>query len=107
MNAAHGLDRADNDTVVVMGRDWIISSRISTGSVESIVQVLGIVWLGIRSGHDHYERSIRTPGPKCGIHPQIYPHPRMDSEPALLNPSFNYVLSRSYLSVFYGIKYNE
>jgi hypothetical protein len=39
MNVAHDLDREDNDTIVARGKDWIISSNISTGSAESMVQV--------------------------------------------------------------------
>jgi hypothetical protein len=40
INVAHDFERADNDTIAEGGRYWIISNKISTGSVESIVQVL-------------------------------------------------------------------
>lgn len=40
MNAAHDLDRVGNDAIVVKGRHWIISSKISVGKIESIVQAL-------------------------------------------------------------------
>ena len=46
MNVAHDLDRLDNAVIVARGRDWITSSKISTGSVESMVRVLATVWLG-------------------------------------------------------------
>ena len=40
MNVAHDLDRVDNDARAVKGSHWIMSSRISTGSTESIVRIL-------------------------------------------------------------------
>jgi hypothetical protein len=51
MNVAHDFERADNDTITVGGRHWIISNKISTGNTESIVQALAVlatVWLGAR-----------------------------------------------------------
>ena len=44
MNAAHDLDRPHNDTIVVIGRNWIICSKFSTGRAESIVKVLLPAW---------------------------------------------------------------
>lgn len=40
MNAAHDLDRVDNDARVVKGSHWRISSKISAGSTEIIVWIL-------------------------------------------------------------------
>ena len=40
MNVAHDLDRADNDAIVVKGNHWMMSSKISTGSTESIIWIL-------------------------------------------------------------------
>lgn len=37
MKAAHDLDRADSDAIVVRGSNWIISSRVSRGSIERII----------------------------------------------------------------------
>ena len=39
MNVAHDLDRVDNDASVVKGSHWIMSSKISAGSAESIVWI--------------------------------------------------------------------
>jgi hypothetical protein len=38
MNVAHDLDRVDNKRIVLKGNSGIISSRISTGSIESITR---------------------------------------------------------------------
>ena len=40
MNVAHDLDRVDNDAIVVKGNHWMMSSKISTGSTESIIWIL-------------------------------------------------------------------
>ena len=39
MNVAHGLDRVDNDARAVKGNHWIMSSKSSAGSTESIVRI--------------------------------------------------------------------
>lgn len=44
INAAHDLDSADNNVMVVRGRHWMISSQFSTGSMESIVWALAMRW---------------------------------------------------------------
>jgi hypothetical protein len=44
INAAHDLDRVYKATIVVKGKPWIISSKISIGSVESITWVLAKRW---------------------------------------------------------------
>ena len=44
MNVAHDLDSVENDPIVVKGRYRTISSKISTGSVESITQTLTRQW---------------------------------------------------------------
>ena len=40
MNIAHDLHKADNDAIAVNGSHWMISSKISTGSTESIIWTL-------------------------------------------------------------------
>ena len=37
MNVAHDLDRVGNDAMVVTDNHWMISNKISTGSVESMI----------------------------------------------------------------------
>lgn len=57
MSAAHDFDRTDNDAIAAGGRYWMIPSKVSTGSEESIVQECG--W-----GQDHmYGRHDCTHAP--------------------------------------------
>src|ERR1700733_556158 len=67
MNVAHDFDRADKDTIAADGRCWMISSKVSTGSEESIVQVVSIVWLRTRSWSDQH----RAPAPPDVIRPEV------------------------------------
>jgi hypothetical protein len=46
MNVAHDLDRVGNDARVVKGSHWIMSSKISVGSTESIGWTLAEVRRG-------------------------------------------------------------
>ena len=40
ISVAHDLERVGNDAIVVKGNHWMISSKISTGSSESIIVIL-------------------------------------------------------------------
>ena len=40
ISVAHDLERVGNDAIAVKGNHWMISSKISTGSVESVILIL-------------------------------------------------------------------